>query len=52
MSYLCNLKDVAFQYSKDRILIKNDHNGYALISCIVMDKKDPYCILCSWYKPL
>jgi hypothetical protein len=52
MAYLCNMTDVAYQCSKERILTKNSHNGYALISCIVMDKKDPYCILRSWYKPL
>ena len=47
MACLRKMKSVANEEAKNRILIKNENNGYALISCIVMDKKIPYCILCK-----
>ena len=48
MAYLRKTKMVAQEEAQNRILFKNENNGYALISCIVMDKKNPYCILCDW----
>ena len=41
------VKSLAQKEAQNRILCKNENNGYALISCIVMDKKNPYCILCE-----
>ena len=46
------MKNVAEKEAQNRILVKNENNGYALISCIVMDKKNPYNILCDWDKLL
>lgn len=42
MNYLNNL---ALNISQDRVQIKNNNNGYAHMSCVILDKKKPYCLL-------
>ncbi len=46
-----NLFNLALKYSKKRAGICNDHNGKALISCIVIGKKNQY-VLWKWNKLL
>ncbi len=38
--------------SKERIKQHNSGNGYAYMTCIIVDKKKPYCVLQYWYKLL
>ena len=49
---MLKMKSVAKDVAQNRILVKNENNGYALISCIVMDKKNPYNVLCNRNKLL
>ena len=44
-SYTNKLLDLGYQYSLERVKIKNEGNGYAYLTCIIIDKKKPYCIL-------
>lgn len=52
MTYTNNLVNLAKELSIKRVNINNKNNGYAYLSCIVLDKKKPYCVLQSWDKSL
>ena len=47
--YLLNTASIL---SKQRITLNNSGNGYAYMTCFIVDKKKPYCVLQHWYKPL
>ena len=46
------LLNTASLLSKKRITQANSGNGYAYMTCIIVDKKKPYCVLQCWYKSL
>lgn len=50
--YTNELLNKARNLSKLRVKTHNANNGYAYISCVVLDKKKPYCVLQSWHKSL
>ena len=52
MTYTNNLVNLAKELSVKRVTINNKNNGYAYLSCVVLDKKKPYCVLQSWDKSL
>ena len=47
--YLLNIASIL---SKQRIIQTNSGNGYAYMTCIIVDKKKPYCVLQHRYKLL
>lgn len=51
-NYTKDLLNIAYELSTKRVKNTNANNGYAYISCVVLDKKKPYCVLQSWNKPL
>ena len=51
-NYTNELLDIANNLSSLRVKTSNTNNGYAYISCVVLDKKKPYCVLQSWDKSL
>lgn len=46
-----NLLNLAFKYSKKRILITNTNNGKAYMCCVIVGKNNQY-VLQSWDKLL
>jgi len=42
------LTTLAFNLMQKRIKIKNENNGYAYMSCVVVNKKNPYYVLRKW----
>ena len=51
-TYIEQLLSIANNMSDLRIKTTNSNNGYAYLSCVIVDKKKSYCILQSWNKPL
>ena len=43
--YTNELLNKAYNLANLRVKTHNANNGYAYISCVVLDKKKPYCIL-------
>lgn len=50
--YTQYLLNTASLLSKKRIAQVNSGNGYAYMTCIIVDKKKPYRVLQCWYKSL
>lgn len=50
--YTQYLLNTAYILSKQRITQNNSGNGYAYMTCIIVDKKKPYYVLQHWYKSL
>ena len=50
--YTNELLNIAYNLSNLRVKTHNANNGYAYISCVVLDKKKPYYVLQSWDKSL
>ncbi len=50
--YTQYLLTTASVLSKQRVIQSNSGNGYAYMTCIIVDKKKPYCVLQRWYKSL
>ena len=50
--YTNELLTIAHNLSSLSVKTHNANNGYAYISCIVLDKKKPYCVLQYWNKSL
>ena len=46
--YTNELLNKAHNLSSLRVKSHNANNGYAYISCVVLDKKKPYDVLQSW----
>jgi hypothetical protein len=42
------LNNLALNIAQDRIQIKNNNNGYAYMSCVILDKKKSYYVLFYW----
>ena len=50
--YTNELLNKAYNLAKLRVKTHNANNGYAYISCVVLDKKKSYYVLQSWHKSL
>ena len=50
--YTQYLLNTASLLSKTRIAQANSGNGYAYMTCIIVDKKKPYCVLQCRHKLL
>ena len=50
--YNNELLNTAYNLSSLRVKTHNANNGYAYISCVVLDKKKPYYVLQSGDKSL
>ena len=50
--YTQYLLTTASVLSKQRVIQSNSGNGYAYMTCIIVDKKKPYCVLQHRYKLL
>ena len=46
-----SLLTLASNYSEKRCMMKNDHNGHAYMSCVIIDKSTQY-VLRDWDKPV
>lgn len=51
-NYTNYLLNTAKDLSCERVKTSNANNGYAYLSCVVLDKKKPYYVLQSWDKSL
>lgn len=45
------MNHLALEQSKKRVLCRNDNNGYAFMSCVIIGKATQ-CVLCERDKPL